>query len=237
MGEQANLFKLFLTEQRDPEPFYRRLAADALAELPRDLRGRRVVDLGCGPGHYTRALRACGAHVVPVDLDADEFALPGGPPGGEVVASGMALPLATGSIDGVFCSNMLEHTSEPMQVIDEVVRVLRPGGWFWLSWTNWYSPWGGHDVTPFHYLGPRLGLRAHRRMRGADPKNVPLVSLFPLHVGPTLRALHHRGDLELVDVAPRYYPSHRWILSVPVVREIATWNCRVIARRAEAVPA
>jgi SAM-dependent methyltransferase len=230
-ASRLRLLGLFLAEQRDPTPFHQRLAADAVDELAFDLRGQRVVDLGCGPGHYTRALRARGAEVFPVDLRAEEFTLPGGPPVGECVASGAQLPFRSASIDGLLCSNMIEHTPDPLSVFDEIERVVRPDGWVWLSWTNWYSPWGGHDVSPFHYLGPRFGLRAYRRATGREPKNVPLQSLFPLHIGSTLRELRSRHEWALLDVAPRYYPSQRWILNVPGLREVATWNCRVMAKR------
>jgi SAM-dependent methyltransferase len=231
MAERLEMLRLFLAEQRDPLPYHKRLARDTIASLPFELSGSLVVDLGCGPGHYTRAMRAAGAVVFPLDLDPDEFGLPGGPPGGEALASGMAIPLRDRSVDGVLTSNMIEHTPEPTAVIAEIERIVRPGGWIWLSWTNWYSPWGGHDVSPYHYLGPRLGLKVHRAIRHADPKNVPLHSLYPLHVGPTIRMLRSRPRLRILDVAPRYYPSQRWILRIPGLREVVTWNCRVIAQR------
>ena len=66
------LWRLFRNEQTDPVPFYRRLAAEAAADLDRrhgPLAGQTIVDLGCGPGHYTRALRDRGATVIPVDND------------------------------------------------------------------------------------------------------------------------------------------------------------------------
>jgi SAM-dependent methyltransferase len=225
------LFKLYLAERDDPVPFYRLLAAEAVAGLGVPLQGQVVVDLGCGPGHYTRALRAAGAQVLPVDLDPAELELPGGPAGGEVIADAGRLPLADARADGVFCSNMLEHTPEPIAVVDEVARVVRPGGWAWLSWTNWLSPVGGHDMTPFHYLGPRLGLRVHERLRGSRPKNAPGTSLFPLHVGRMLRVLRAHPDLELRHAVPRYYPSQSWVVRVPGLRELATWNCAVFLRR------
>jgi SAM-dependent methyltransferase len=225
------MLQLFLHERDDPLPFYERLAADTVRDLPFPLADAVVVDLGCGPGHYTRALRAAGATVLPVDRDSDEFVLPGGPPGSELVADGARLPVANGRVDGVFCSNMLEHTPTPDAVFDEVERVLRPGGWAWLSWTNWYSPWGGHEISPLHYLGPRWGLAAHRRLGRSEPKNAPGRSLFPLHIGPTLAALRRRRGLRLVDTVPRYWPSQRWLLRVPGLREVATWNCVVMLER------
>jgi SAM-dependent methyltransferase len=234
VAKRTELFRLFLAERRDPERFYRVLATEAVDRLPFPLAGARVLDLGCGPGHYTRALRRAGAAVMPLDFDAGEFDLPGGPPGGEVVGDGRSLPVATGALDGVLCSNMLEHTPDPVGVVTELERVVRPGGWIWLSWTNWYSPWGGHEISPWHYLGPRLGLAAYQRVWQRQPKNEPGVSLFPVHVGRTLHALRRRPRLRVVDATPRYYPSQRWILRVPGLREVATWNCLVVLERTAA---
>jgi SAM-dependent methyltransferase len=229
--DRRELFRLFLAEKTDPAPFYEQLAARTIDELPFALDGRTIVDLGCGPGHYTRALRAAGATVLPVDLDAAEFALPGGPPGGETIADATRLPVPTGGLDGVFCSNMLEHTPDTEAVLDELERVLRPGGWAWVSWTNWFSPWGGHEITPFHYLGPRLGLAAHRRLRGQPRKNVPGEGLFPVHIGRTIAAVRRRPDLRLLDALPRYWPRQRWLMSVPGLREVAAWNCVLLMEK------
>ncbi len=225
MTDRRTLFRLFLTEKTDPLPFYEQLAARTIDEFPFELDGRMIVDLGCGPGHYTRAMRAAGATVLPIDLDPEEFAQPGGPPGGETIADASRLPVPTSGLDGVFCSNMLEHTPDTEAVLTELERVLRPGGWAWVSWTNWYSPWGGHEITPFHYLGPRLGLSAHRRLRGQPRKNVPGEGLFPVHIGRTIAAVHRRPGLRLLDALPRYWPRQRWLMSVPGLREVAAWNC------------
>ena len=139
LAETLELVRLWRRESDDPEPFYRELATRAVDELERGfgpLRGQTLLDLGCGPGVYTRALRARGARVIPVDNDPAEMAAAGGPPEGAVVADAAELPLEAGSVDGVFCSNMLEHTPDPEGVITEIERVLRPGGWTYVSWTN-----------------------------------------------------------------------------------------------------
>ena len=46
---------------------------------------------------------------------------------------GEQLPLVTGSCDLVVCTNCIDHTDDPWAVVDEVRRVLRPGGWLWFS--------------------------------------------------------------------------------------------------------
>ncbi len=76
------LWKLWRNERDDPEPFYRLLAAEAAESLDRrhgPLAGQRIVDLGCGPGIYTLALRERGAEVIPVDNSLDEASLVGSP--------------------------------------------------------------------------------------------------------------------------------------------------------------
>jgi SAM-dependent methyltransferase len=128
---------------------------------------------------------------------------------------------------------MLEHTPSPEQVFDEVERVLRPGGWAWVSWTNWYSPWGGHEIVPLHYLGPKRGLAAWRRLYGEPRKNVPFDALWPTYVGRTIKMVQERPGLRLVDALPRYYPSQRWILKVPGLREVLTWNCVLVLEKPE----
>ena len=225
---RRQMFKPFLAEKRDPAPFYEALATQTVGSFPFELAGMKILDLGCGPGHFSRALSDAGATVLAVDFDPVELA---SGPTDAVAADAHRLPLADGAVDGVFCSNMLEHAPGTPAVFDEIARVLKPGGWAWVSWTNWYSPWGGHEITPFHYLGPRLGLAAYRSMKGEPRKNVPGEGLFPVHIGSTLALLRRQQRLRLMDAYPRYYPSQRWIVRVPGVREVFTWNCVLLLER------
>lgn len=228
---RVDLFRLFLSEKTEPQPFYEGLATRTVEALPFQLEGARVLDLGCGPGYYSAALRSAGAAVTGVDFSLDELEGPKGVAEAALAADGRKLPFEAATFDGVFCSNMLEHSPDTSRIFDEVERVLRPGGWAWISWTNWYSPWGGHEITPFHYLGPQRGLAVHRFFRGEPRKNLPGEGLFPVHVGKTLADVRRRRRLRLVDAQPRYYPSQRWIVTVPGLREVLTWNCVLVLER------
>jgi len=230
IARSRELWRLFRAERTDPGAFYRRLAADGVAGLERrhgSLAGRRIADVGCGPGYYTEAFRAAGATVVPVEYDAGELRLAGAPPPDAVLGDAQRLPIATAALDGIFSSNMLEHAPRPGLVIDEMVRVLRPGGWGYLSFTNWYSPWGGHEMSPYHLLGPDRGVRAYERRHGTDHKHHVGENLFVTHIGPTLRDFAGRRDVEVLRVEPRYYPWAAPIMRVPGVRELLAWNCVV----------
>jgi SAM-dependent methyltransferase len=159
------------------------------------------------------------------------MAIGGPPPDGAVLADAGSLPLADASVDGVFCSNLLEHTPDAAPVLREIERVLRPGGWGYVSWTNWYSPWGGHDMTPYHYLGPRLGPRLYERRHGPPRKNAYGDGLWAAHIGATLRLVRHLPGLAIERVEPRYWPRLAFLCRIPLLRELVTWNCVIRLRR------
>lgn len=228
------LWTLWRNEREDPEPFYTVLGQQAAVDLDRrygPLNAQTVLDMGCGPGFYTTAFRRIGADVIPLDNSQHELELHGEPPDGAVLGDAMDLPMEDESVDGIFTSNMIEHTPRPLAVFAEIERVLRPGGWAYVSWTNWFSPWGGHDISPYHYLGPKLGLRAYEWLHGPPAKNRPGEGLFPMHIGSTLRALRRRPGILIDSVESRYWPQLAFITKVPLVREIATWNCVIYLRK------
>ncbi len=230
-ASRLELFTLFLTEEDDPEPFYTKLAERSISEFQFPLAGRRVLDLGAGPGYYSKAMQRAGAIVTPIDLGEDNIRRASSSGLGAVYADGTLLPFAAESFDGVLCSNMLEHTPTPERIFDEIERVLRPGGWAWVSWTNWYSPWGGHSISPMHYFGPRLGTKLYIKFFGMPDRNLPFTTLWPTYIGEMLRIVEQRKGLRLLDALPRYYPSQRWILKVPGLREVATWNCLLLLEK------
>lgn len=230
---RRELFRLFLSEKKDPGPFYEAIATRSIDSFPFPLAGLRVLDLGSGGGFYARAMADAGASVTAADLAIQDVRAAREKGLVALVCDGTQLPFPERTFDGVLCSNMLEHTPVPGQILDEINRVLVPGGWAWVSWTNWYSPWGGHEIVPLHYLGPKLGLRAWRALFGEPRKNVPFEELWPTHIGTTLAHVRQNSNLELLDAVPRYYPSQRWILKMPGLREVLTWNCLLLLRRRE----
>lgn len=228
---RRELFRLALAEESDPEPFYTKLAERSVSEFPFPVAGRRILDLGSGPGYFGRALKRAGADVIAIDLRPDNVRAAVASGLNAMESDGTNLPFPDATFDGVLCSNMLEHTPTPEDIFDEIERVLRPGGWGWVSWTNWWSPWGGHSITPWHYLGPRLGARLYVRLFGPPTKNLPYDTLWPTYIGRMIRQLRRRSRLRLLDAVPRYYPSQRWVTKVPGVREVVTWNCLLLLER------
>jgi SAM-dependent methyltransferase len=236
LARSVNLLRGFRREASDPSPFYRFLADDTVATLARHvaLRDRTVLDVGGGPGYLTDAVRAAGGRCVVVDRVVGELRLHGRTPDAAVIGDAERLPLAAASVDVVHSSNVLEHVAAPGTMLAELTRVLRPDGLGYLAYTNWLSPWGGHETSPWHYLGGGSAVTRYERRYGRPPKNRYGESLFRVDIGPILRWFADRSDLDVLEAVPRYLPSWcDWLTSVPGIREIATWNLQIVFRRTQ----
>ncbi|MGW6441577.1 class I SAM-dependent methyltransferase [Lentzea sp. NPDC055074] len=230
----VRLFRAFLKEQSDPDHFYRILADDSVSQVSSyaSLDGAVVLDVGGGPGYFAEAFRGAGARYVGLDPDVGELSARGEPDPGMIRASGTALPFRDGSVDVCYSSNVLEHVDDPWLMLAEMVRVTRPGGTVFMSYTPWWSPWGGHETAPWHFLGGHYARRRYERRNGKPPKNAFGTSLFPVSVGAVQRWAHRQTVADVVETFPRYHPWWaKWITRVPGVREVASWNFVIVLRR------
>ena len=237
MQRALRLLRAYRAEQTDPDHFYSALAADSVAQLAHfvPLEGRTVLDVGGGPGYFGAAFREAGARYIAVDADVGELSVPGGGAAGSVLGSGLALPVRTGVVDVAYSSNVLEHVPDPWRMADEMLRVTRPGGTVFLSYTSWYSPHGGHETGPWHYLGGHVARRRYARTRGAEPKNRYGETLFRVTVAGGLRWARRSEQCGLAHVVAAFPRYHPWwaagVVRVPAVRELLTWNLALVLRR------
>jgi SAM-dependent methyltransferase len=86
-----------------------------------------------------------------------------------VLVADDTLPFPNGSFDVVYSGNVLEHTESPMTVLEEAVRVLRPGGILHVEVPNYLSYFEGHYLIPQPPLVWRWVLPAWVRLLGRDP--------------------------------------------------------------------
>ena len=95
--------------------------------------GFLAADIGAGTGFMTEGLIAVGAHVIAVDPSVNMLA--------ELrrkfrtvsavdarQGNGRRLPIEDRRVDGVFANMVLHHVEEPLEVIREMKRILKPGG-------------------------------------------------------------------------------------------------------------
>jgi SAM-dependent methyltransferase len=93
-------------------------------------RGGRVLDVGCGPGTYSAALRARDAslRVTGVDLSVGMLAAARGAGVMGVACDAVRLPYGVSTFDAVMANHMLYHVERIADAVAEFRRVLHPGG-------------------------------------------------------------------------------------------------------------
>lgn len=111
-----------LYDYKRPQQDMQGLVVERIGAVP-----ARVLDVGCGNGNYVRRLREAfpDAEVVAIDKSAgmlEDLAEP------TVVADVVDLPFETASADVVLAMHMLYHVPDIEKALDELLRVLKPGG-------------------------------------------------------------------------------------------------------------
>lgn len=112
-----------------------REAGTLLSWLGRDLRGRKVLDVAGGDGYWAGQARRRGAHAVSIDLARGKMAY------GRTLANAPALiecdalrlPFGDGSFDAILSVCAIEHFDDGGRSLDEMARVLKPGGEIFMS--------------------------------------------------------------------------------------------------------
>ena len=153
-------------------------------------------------------------------------------------ATGCGCRSATARVDVCYSSNVLEHVRRPWRMADEMLRVTRPGGIVFLSYTVWFGPWGGHETAPWHYLGGTRARRRYARRHGHEPKNRYGESLFPVTVA--RRAALGRGASRRPRCSTCCRATTRGgrggCCACPLLREVVTWNLVIVLRKSVSAP-
>jgi 2-polyprenyl-3-methyl-5-hydroxy-6-metoxy-1,4-benzoquinol methylase len=116
------------------------------------VKGKKVLDIACGEGYGSHALKAAGAASV-IGVDVSEEACQHARAKYGVDArqgDAEAIPLPTGSVDVVVSFETIEHVPHPDIFLDECARVLVPGGLIIISTPNGEVYHEGQAPNPFH---------------------------------------------------------------------------------------
>ena len=93
-----------------------------------DVRGKRVLELGCGAAQWSKALAADGATCVGIDISAAQLRHARDTKVSLVEASAEELPFTDGAFDLVFCDHGALSFADPRRAVPEAARVLAKGG-------------------------------------------------------------------------------------------------------------
>ncbi|MCA0321144.1 MAG: class I SAM-dependent methyltransferase [Actinobacteria bacterium] len=117
------------------------------------LPGERVLDMGCGAGRHAFELYRRGADVVALDQNTSDLAevavmfeamaaegqVPTGSSAATVEGDALALPFDDGEFDRIIAAEILEHIPDDRTAMEELFRVLKPGGVLAVTVPRWFA--------------------------------------------------------------------------------------------------
>jgi SAM-dependent methyltransferase len=153
-------------------------ALEVFPDLPARIKGRRVLDFGCGLGMQSVALALRGAGEV-LGVDINPRALEHGAELARTHGVEQRVRFAEqvgaddrGRFDVVLSLNSMEHFSDPEDVLQTMRSALQPQGELLVSFSPpWYAPYGGHMryFTPLPWVhllfSERTVMAVRRRFR------------------------------------------------------------------------
>jgi SAM-dependent methyltransferase len=201
---------------------------------PENLRGKLVLDVGCGMGRFADIASRWGARVVGVDLSAAAEVAARNLAHREAVsifrADVFSLPFAPESFDYIYSLGVLHHTPSCEQAFKKLPPLLKPGGtiilWVYSGYNRWYRlsdlyrrvtprlpPRGLHALchlaVPLYYVHKAL-----RRLPGVGrPASSLLYLALPI-------SLHPNAAMRVLDTFDWYSPSYQ---SKHTYEEVFRW--------------
>ncbi len=103
--------------------------AHCLADLIDEMAATRVLEVGCGTGHWLDTLKEEAPQVFGLDFSMGMLRIATSQQLDRLAqGSALNLPYASGSLDLIFCVNAFHHFGDPERFVRESYRCLSPGG-------------------------------------------------------------------------------------------------------------
>jgi ubiquinone/menaquinone biosynthesis C-methylase UbiE len=179
-------------EAMAPEMFSDDRVEEQLDELRRftALQGKKILEVGSGWGALiARGRKAYNWDIWGVEPGADAFKSAFGasqkllqaldiPLEAIVNGVGEDLPFPDAEFDVVYSAHVLEHVKDPRKVLDEAIRVLKPGGTLQFVVPNFGSWWEGHYGVLWWPNTPRWLGKLYVKLLGRDPAYMDTLQLI-----------------------------------------------------------
>jgi SAM-dependent methyltransferase len=190
---------------------------------PQDLKGKLVLDVGCGMGRFAEVVTRWGARVVGIDLSVAAEVAVKNLADREFVgfqADVFALPFAPETFDCIYSMGVLHHTPDCEKAVKVLPQYLKPGGtlvvWLYSGYNKWYR-FSDQYRKITHRISPRV---LHNFFRVAVPffywldrglRAIPFVGrpvagivhhVFPVN-------FHRDPEIRVLDTLDWYSPKYQ----------------------------
>ena len=190
-----------------------------------DIKNRLLLDIGCGRGGYSLQFRNFGANVVALDLKKPFVANLN-----FVKGDATELPFKDNSFDIIFSSSLIEHLPDPEPLIKEIKRTLKERGVCYLSFPPFYSPVGGHQFKPFHYLPEDIATWLSRKIKKVRSYKYDdqYGGLYRVKIS-DIKKLIIKNNLKIKKISTRFSLIN--FAKIPILNELLTWNVEFILKK------
>jgi len=196
------------------------------AKLPK---GSRVLDVGAGSCPYRPFFNHCDYHAQDfTGLVSDQLRYGGY---GEIdyICDATSIPAEDESFDAILCTEMLEHVPEPLLVIREISRLLKPKGKLLLT-----APLGsGIHQEPHHYYGGFTPYWYRRFLGECGFTDIEIIAnggSFKFFSQESLRFLQTTRPFAQLPILPSIFWLPWWIFLLPILASVVPLACYFLDR-------
>ena len=190
----------------------------------------RVLDVGAGSAPYRESFKHCRYFTQDfAQLDPGQL-LHGAYSEVDYLSDAASIPVQAESFDAVICTEVLEHVAEPIKVVQEISRVLRPGGKLILT-----APLGsGIHQEPYHFYGGFTPYWYERFLAQAGFENIRVESnegSFRAFSQESLRfVLASRPTALSMPLLTKIIWTPVWLISLPLLAGVIPVSCFLLDR-------
>ncbi len=126
-----------------------------------------------------------------------------------LMATGESIPFPDATFDVVYSANVLEHTADPVKVLSESLRVLKPGGILHMEMPNFLSYFEGHYMIvmpPLLWKGMLRQVIRYIYRRDPSYADTLRTEINPPWIRSTFRKLNRTMPVELISDRRRVLP-------------------------------
>lgn len=177
----------------------RQAAARFIRDHAPESRPLRILDAGCGTGGMLDLYRQWpDTEVIGMDVSADALRFSHERGHQQLLGADLTrLPFRSGVFDVVSALDVIEHVEDDVKAVEEIQRVLRPGGILVASVPAYQFLWGPHDEALHHYRryhGRDFNALIHGAGLAIEKQTHLLTALFPLAAAARLAARNRKSE-------------------------------------------
>lgn len=138
-------------------------------------------------------------------------------------------PLKDNSFDIIIASGVIEHVKDQQKMIEECHRMLKKDGIFYLSFPPYYSPTGGHSISPLHYLPGKIPFWLYKKLHTKGHESFIYYGLYRTTLHSVKKLI--KGKFKVIDITPRLFNFLKPLLAIPVINEVISHHVEYILKK------